>query len=287
MAQSRLMRRTTVLPLVKAYPNLSRKYREVACVAGIDLQNTELVRIYPIPFRFLDEQLQFKKYQPIEVELGKRREDKRPESWGVSLDSLKVIGDLIDTRDGWEARRQLVKPFVDGSMCELQAGTGPDRQSLAIIRPKQVTGLRIEEIEIDLEKKQFAEVLAGSPTLFEDEDDRARQRQALEQIPFSFKYEFRCEHPRCKGHSQSIIDWEIGELFRKVKDRENWQELVRGKWVDELCGETRDTAFIVGNHNRYRGTFMVLGVWWPPSVPRLKLFYGLRGVGSRLRSWSR
>lgn len=103
MAQSRMMRRrTTVLPLVKAYPNLSRKYREVACVAGIDLKSHELVRIYPIPFRFLDEHLQFKKYQPIEVELGKRSEDKRPESWGVVLDSLRVIGDPIDIKDDWE-----------------------------------------------------------------------------------------------------------------------------------------------------------------------------------------
>lgn len=150
-------------------------------------------------------------------------------------------------------------------------GIGPDRRSLAIIRPREVTDMRIEEVAIDLEKKQFAEVLAGSPTLFEDDADRARQRQALEQIPFRFKYEYRCEHPQCKGHDQSIIDWEIGALFRKINHRANWQELIREKWLIELCGETRDTAFIVGNHNRYRGTFMVLGVWWPPRKDQLAL----------------
>ncbi len=44
-------RTTIVLPLVKAYPSLSRKYGEVACVAGIDLEHKELVRLYPVPFR--------------------------------------------------------------------------------------------------------------------------------------------------------------------------------------------------------------------------------------------
>ena len=39
-----------VLVTVKAYPNLSRKYGETVCVAGIDLDSKQWIRLYPIPF---------------------------------------------------------------------------------------------------------------------------------------------------------------------------------------------------------------------------------------------
>lgn len=271
MESEKTTKTTTVLPLVKAYPALSRKYGEVACVAGIDIGSGKLVRIYPIPFRLLDEKLQFKKYQPIEVELHKRSEDKRPESWKVNLDTLQYAGEPIDSKDDWNRRRLFVEPLIGGSMCDLQSRSDPSRPSLAIIRPREVTDLTIDDLEVDNERKEFAESLAASPTLFEDMTDKALQRRALEQIPYRFKYEYYCEHPNCGGHSQSIIDWEINALFRNIRDQENWRELIRAKWLDQLCGTTRDTAFIVGNHNRYWNTFMVLGVWWPPMKDQLEL----------------
>ncbi len=33
----------------------------------------------------------------------------------------------------------------------------------------------------------------------------------LEQIPWSFAYEFTCDDDRCRGHELGILDWEIGE----------------------------------------------------------------------------
>lgn len=56
-----------VLVTVKAYPNLSRKYGETVCVAGIDLDTNQWIRLYPIPFRDLDSDQKFKKYNIIEV----------------------------------------------------------------------------------------------------------------------------------------------------------------------------------------------------------------------------
>ena len=58
------------------------------------------------------------------------------------------------------------------------------------------------------------------------------------------------------------------ELYRNVRGRcSNVEEIkakIRQKYFDELCGPEKDTHFFVGNHSRFPGTFMILGVFWPP-----------------------
>lgn len=46
------------LPLVKAYPALSKTYGEVSCIAGVETTAAGLqwIRLYPVPFRALDDQ---------------------------------------------------------------------------------------------------------------------------------------------------------------------------------------------------------------------------------------
>ncbi len=48
------MDKQRVLITVKTYPTLSRKYGETVCTAGIR-EDGSWVRIYPVPFRRLDE----------------------------------------------------------------------------------------------------------------------------------------------------------------------------------------------------------------------------------------
>jgi hypothetical protein len=60
-----MLEKKRILITVKAYPNPSRKYGETVCCAGVDLSNSQLVRLYPIKFRDLDEGKQFKKYSII------------------------------------------------------------------------------------------------------------------------------------------------------------------------------------------------------------------------------
>jgi hypothetical protein len=266
----------SVLPFVKAYPNLSRQYGEVSCVAGITIphegESSELIRIYPVPFRALDDAAKFHKYQPIRVDARRPKGDLRPESRKVDVDTIEIIGPVIDTKGGWAKRRPLVEPLIGGSMCDLLRQEKLDRTSLRILRPAEVLGMKIEEGEVDPEKGRRAEAWASQSTLL-DQGERKQERKALEQIPYKFKYVYRCSDPTCKTHTQSVVDWEIVELYRKVRDRENWRDLIEQKWVGEMCGAAKDTAFIVGNQKRYRGAFLVLGVWRPPkeNQPQLSL----------------
>src|SRR5260370_36407730 len=73
------MAKERVLITVKTYPTLSRKYGETVCTAALRPDGTWM-RIYPVPFRRLDEEQQYKKFDWMEAEFIKSKSDPRPES---------------------------------------------------------------------------------------------------------------------------------------------------------------------------------------------------------------
>lgn len=69
-----------VLVTVKASPQPSEKYGDTVCVAGtlMDPDNPRWIRLYPVPFRYLDGDQQFNKYAVIHVRLHEATQDLRP-----------------------------------------------------------------------------------------------------------------------------------------------------------------------------------------------------------------
>ena len=96
-----------VLITVKAYPNPSKKYGETVCCAGIDTETLQWLRLYPIPFRDLDNSQKFQKYSIIQVRCWKSTEDSRAESYKVDSDSIQKLS-LLDTKNKWQARKNIV-----------------------------------------------------------------------------------------------------------------------------------------------------------------------------------
>jgi hypothetical protein len=74
------MAKEKVLITVKTYPTYSKSYEELVCTAGFKEDGT-FIRIYPIPYRKLDYDSRFAKYQWIELDLVKNTSDFRPESY--------------------------------------------------------------------------------------------------------------------------------------------------------------------------------------------------------------
>ena len=58
-----------VLISVKTYPLPSSKYDELVCTAGF-LPDGQWIRLYPIPFRALPYDAQYKKYHWVTLNLG-------------------------------------------------------------------------------------------------------------------------------------------------------------------------------------------------------------------------
>jgi hypothetical protein len=152
------------------------------------------------------------------------------------------------------------------SMCAVLRRQRADGTSLAVFRPKQVLDLVIEPADIADGKREIARAWAAQPSLLDGigPEERTRQLKELELVPWTFKYRYRCSDPNCGGHLQSIIDWEIALTYRRVRKLDDWRDRVRARWLNDLCGPDKDTAFFVGNQHQHPGSFLVLGVWWPP-----------------------
>lgn len=116
------------MPLVKAYPALSKTYGEVSCIAGVTASGSpEWIRLYPVPFRALTDNQRFAKYQRIRVRVETHGGDRRPETRRPNRDSIEVAGDAIPSDNAWQLRRRFVEPLMADSMCAIQRRQRKDR----------------------------------------------------------------------------------------------------------------------------------------------------------------
>jgi hypothetical protein len=249
-----------VLVTVKTYPIPSMNYMETVCTAGV-LADGRFVRLYPVPYRYSENVEKYKKYQWIRTEVVKPRNDRRPESFSPLLDKgIQVLSECLSTRDGWADRKRYVLRQGTRSMCALER-LAPNECSLGIVRPLQVRGLKVEETEREWEDWRLSNKY--------QKEMFPRQRKPLEKIPYTFSYEFVCEHPHCKGHTMMIGDWEVGELFRNARRKLGETaavDKVREKFLGTICASGKDTHFFVGTTLKY-ASWIVLGTFWPPKRP--------------------
>jgi hypothetical protein len=259
--------------LVKAAPVLTSNLDETMCVAGarIDGSRTEWIRLHPVPFRDLATAARFAKYQEVDGDLIRPKSDRRPESWTPVSGTIR-LGSRLGTERAWADRRTLVGRLHEATMCELvernRTGSGPGTPSLAVVHPAKAPELLISERDDEQLNtwRQRAEGAKNRISLF---DDPERSKPDFEVVPWRFRYRYRCVRPGCNGHVQTIVDWEVVALWRHVRHRPNWQELMREKLQREMW-QGRAAALFVGNQEQYPTSF--LGVFWPPDTtyqPRL------------------
>jgi len=247
---------TKVLVVAKTYPLPSLKYKELVCTGGV-LEDGSFVRLYPIDYRYRSYNQWFKKYQWIELEIEKNEDDPRPESYRpVDSAEIRVLGEPIKTKKNWAERKEFVLAGGVNTMCELNK-KGESEKTFGIIKPKLVKGVEVEED--DREWKAEWKALFEQYNLFGDD------HKPLEKIPFKFRYVFECEAHGCKGHRMMNADWEIGQLYRAMRDKFNSEEIavekVKQKML-ECCSEKFDTHFFVGTIRKY-GTWIIVGTFWP------------------------
>jgi len=258
MAETETLR---VLVTVKAYPAVRKRGGEAVCVAGIDTDTSRFIRLFPVPFRDLPTVNRFKKYETIELE-AKKASDPRPESYTPNTDTLHRIRKALPPGTAKE-RRAFVEPLESASMCEIRRRRAVDGTSLGIFRPAELLDFIIEEDRTPWDPSKQSRVDQTSMLM--------PGKTALEKLPYRFLYAYRCADAGCKGHRQSIIDWEIGAAFRSWRDEHGSEaaavELIRKKWAEQMWGSKRDTFFYTGNQHDNPDGFLVLGVFWPERLP--------------------
>ncbi|HHT33910.1 MAG TPA: hypothetical protein GX018_02650 [Bacteroidales bacterium] len=146
------MNRKKILITVTTYPLPSRSYDELVCTAGV-MENGDWIRIYPVPLSFLIDlkgtgRMRNVKYTWIELDLKKRLDDFRPESYSPLNYDFKdiVIGDRINTDGNWYERKQYcLRNIYTNKNKLLEDSKAPKNISLATFKPTKVLGVECKE----------------------------------------------------------------------------------------------------------------------------------------------
>lgn len=248
-----MAKKEKILILVKTYPNKSSKYVETVCTAGIR-EDGSWVRLYPIPFRLYTDDQQYAKYQWIECSHYKKTNDPRPESCHIDIDQQIELCDKIGTQDKWEQRRRSVldKVTIYTKFAELRKLVEDNRGSLAVFRPTSVK-LRCEKIspnEIDEPEESVPSEIIQLD-LFHENVWRSEFKR-VEPIPYSFKYEITDAEGEKATHK--IIDWELGTLFYREKQRLGSEELAKNSVKFKYGTEFLDSKKV--DLHLYMGTML-------------------------------
>lgn len=267
-----------VLITVKTYPTLSRKYGETVCTAGVRPDGS-WVRIYPVPFRRLTEEERYRKYDWIDCELIRNTSDPRPETFRPADPSELVPIAHMGTEREWQERRELLLQTakVYDSLQVLVQEAKVNTTSLAVFKPKRVTGFAYVREEREWDAKKLIEMRGhySQLGLFEDNAWR-RTFQIIPKLPFSFSYRF--EDSLGTKSQLTILDWEIGALYWNCLrtsggDEDQALAKVRQKYFDEFTG--KDIHFFLGTTQQFHfvgpNPWVIVGVLPIPFETQPKL----------------
>jgi len=263
------MPNTKILITVKTYPTLSEKYDELVCTAGFREDGT-WIRIYPVPFRKLDYENQYHKWQWIEMDVVKNTSDFRLESFRPKdIEKDIIIGEKIGTKNCWALRKHIVLKNVFTNMENLIEQSKRSGISLATLKPK-VIDFVWKECSREWDKKLLDTIRANQMQgdLFQEE--KKKFFQVVKKLPYEFSYIFTTDDG--KERQLMIEDWELGQLYWNCLKSANGDERtacqkVREKYFDEFT-KKRDLYFFLGTtkrfHNIAPNPFIIIGAFYPP-----------------------
>jgi len=225
-------------------------------------------RLFPVPFRMIESDLHFKKWQWIEAGVEKAAADHRPESHKVDIGGLETKEE-ITTRKEWNERRIWIEKIPSfSSYDEIEQARTNEKVSIALLRPKKILGLEIKEARnkewTDEEKEKLLRAEMQGELFSET---KARQQvKELRKVPFDFYYSYLCDTPDGeKTHRNKIVDWEAGALFWRVYQahgKDGWEEKFRAKLEGDLI--SRDLMLLMGNQHRFQNHWLIISLFYPP-----------------------
>jgi len=266
---------------VKTYPTLSRRYDELVCTAGI-LDDGSWVRVYPLPFRKLEYENRYKKYQWMEVPLMKNASDPRPESYKITdIEQVKLLGEPVGTDRAWAKRKDIIfeKNEVYSDLRLLIAKAKKNELSIAIFKPTEILELKITETdrEWNRDSLELLKEKAQQLSLFQTEEELRREFLIVDKLPYKFSYRFK----DCQGTESTLMieDWEIGMLYWNCLKQTGGNEpealeQVTRKYMDEFS--RKDLYLFLGTTRQFHGwaknPFVIIGVFYPPVDSQMTLF---------------
>lgn len=251
-----------LLIITKTYPSPSNKYRETSCVAAINSEG-QIRRLFPVPFRLMEGDQQFKKWEWIEARIIKANGDQRPESYNIDIDSLKRL-ESIGTRNGWAERLEWIEPHIIENVETLENRRQNTGETLGFIKPTafelEIKPADSNEWTGDEKNKLIREGLFDT--------QGTKQRIPLRKLPYDFYYRYKCSSPVAeKIYRHKITDWEIGALFWNCHRNHgpNWEKSFTELLQTEFS-QKKDIHFLMGTIHRFPDIWLIVGLVYPPKV---------------------
>ena len=272
---------TKVLLTVNTYPLPSRSYDELVCTAGI-LEDGGWIRIYPVPLSFLLGQrksgrMSSFKYNWIEIDLERRTDDFRPESYSPKNYDFKDIKVLkrLDTKSNWYLRKKYCLQNVYENFNDLISECrAPKYKSLATFKPAEIIGIDFKKDDPEW-KNEWKELRKQGDLFSQDE----KPEMLIRKLPFKFFYKFK--DITGKVRKLMIEDWEIGALYWNSLSLNEGNvslalESVKAKYETEFI-KKNDIYFFVGTTKQWHmrkapNPFVIIGVFYPLKENQLNLF---------------
>ena len=235
--------------LVRSTPEKSKKdgNGHPVGVTGIN-KDGELLRLYPLGFRYGEGLVDFRKNDLLEVTVTKPEHD-------IRWESRKVLS-YVNLQSPLKEReiKELVLPLVK-SVERLNT----EGASLGVVKP-EILDIEIKVNSIETCDRQQYFNLMGD---FLEKGERAG-------MPVEVRYIFRCEgEEACRGHKIILLDWEFNETIRNIIRDEQEPAGVERKIREHFFNlmQEKELYFIMGTHFTY-GTWMITGIFCPEKNSR-------------------
>jgi hypothetical protein len=237
----------------KTYPAVSTKYVETVCTGGVQASG-DFVRLYPVPFRFLDSEEQYGRWDVIRVRAYRDAKDPRPESWHFSPGSPITKVDHISTeRRRWEWMRKTV--FDSAEAMEAKGLTNGC--------------VEIEPIELYW-KADSKEWTASQLNVIQQGDLFATKEQMqglADRVPWQFRLKYR-EKSTGREDDGKVLAWSFYQGFRRVRGEcatdEEALEIIANRIRDSIFNPDKTVFAILGTHSRF-GHWMISALYHVPT----------------------
>lgn len=232
--------------LIKAAPQTSQKHGETVCCAGVTPYG-EWRRLYPISFRFLEDERKFGRWDVVEYRWDRPKDDRRTESRRVDANSLKILHRMKKS-ERWDFLQKSVVTSLDKEISE--------GRSLALLKVEVIdfSFHRVPEDRYAKQMQRFSQ-LRSTGDLFLSDDDKITPYKPC---PYEFKYHYRSDDGRRTGTCQ---DWEIEATF--FKQSRKYGEKAALDYISSEFGDRypREGMYLaMGTHSLYPETWLINGV---------------------------